>query len=342
MKKIAIIVLAALAILGAGIFVLQKTTSNDSTVKEPATTGKGTESTSSEDMEPQYTIGFSCADMSDPYYIALEASIRMSAKENGIRLLTRDARSDLKRQMRQIGKFADRGVDVAMIAPVAREGIEEQLQELKAAGIPIIMVGSRIIDMSLVSCYVGADRLTAGSLCGSNLKQRTPEGGNVLIVECGSSLAAAESITGFETMIAGSGYTVSDRRDCADSYAQTRNYVLKAFDKDRSIMAVMCATDHMALGAVAAVKEFNAARPGEAVRPLIYSVGGYPEIKKLLTEEDSLMTATVTTSPLAAGQDAVLNAVALMTGEEAEEEVLERPFLVDRHNIELYGTDGWQ
>ena len=107
-------------------------------------------------------------------------------------------------------------------------------------------------------------------------------------------------------------------------------------------MAVMCATDHMALGAVAAVKEFNAARPGEAVRPLIYSVGGYPEIKKLLTEEDSLMTATVTTSPLAAGQDAVLNAVALMTGEEAEEEVLERPFLVDRHNIELYGTDGWQ
>ena len=42
------------------------------------------------------------------------------------------------------------------------------------------------------------------------------------------------------------------------------------------------------------------------------------------------------------GKQASLTAVQVLNGEEYEKEVYEDVFMINRDNVDMYGTDGWQ
>ena len=75
MNKKLWIVIAACLVLAVALIIVQRTLSKDKSVKEPATTGKGNAQTGDEEEEI-FVFGFSCADLDDPYYAVLEASLR--------------------------------------------------------------------------------------------------------------------------------------------------------------------------------------------------------------------------------------------------------------------------
>ena len=47
-------------------------------------------------------------------------------------------------------------------------------------------------------------------------------------------------------------------------------------------------------------------------------------------------------SPINLGEKAVKIANAVLNGEDYEKETYEETFFINRDNVEMYGTDGWQ
>ena len=81
------------------------------------------------------------------------------------------------------------------------------------------------------------------------------------------------------------------------------------------VEVIMCADDQMAEAVRATVKESG------KNDILIYSIGG---------------------SPIIEGKIAVKTADAILDDGSYEEEVLIETFFINKENVEIYGTDGWQ
>jgi ribose transport system substrate-binding protein len=54
------------------------------------------------------------------------------------------------------------------------------------------------------------------------------------------------------------------------------------------------------------------------------------------------MTATGAQSPIRIGKAAAETGIAILDGEKFETTTYEDTFLIDKGNVEMYGTDGWQ
>ena len=341
MKK-RIIVLCVIAALIGAILIVQHFNKKDVSVKEPATTGKGS-STTQDDEEEIITFGFSCSDLSNPYYAAMEASLRYAVEEEEAALVTKDAGGDQETQNRDLMEFAEEKVDVILFVPVTFGGADETIKQITNQRIPVICMDSRNEDETLLTSFIGSDNTKAGSLCGKDLAKRMSAGGTVVILESYDSQSVTESISGFEHAIAGKGFSVIGRQDCQGTREAAAAYVTEFLGSRTDITAIMSGSDMMALGVLDALETYNQDRDdNEKLHPFVYGVGGYPEIKEILSQDETLITATAATSPLQVGQDAASYAFTASRGEKVESEVLEQPYLINRRNIRLYGIDGWQ
>ena len=322
--------------------IVQHVNKKDVSVKEPATTGKGS-STAQNDEDEIITFGFSCSDLSNPYYAAMEASLRYAVEENEAALVTKDAGGDQETQNRDLLAFVDEDVDVILFVPVTLSGADETIKQITNQRIPVICMDSRNEDQTLVTSFIGSDNTKAGGLCGKDLAKRMTAGGTVVILESYDSQSVTESISGFEHALAGKGFSVIGRQDCGGTREGAADYITEFLKSRTDITAIMSGSDMMALGVLDAIESYNQTLDdNEQLHPFIYGVGGYPEIKEILSQDETLITATAATSPIQVGQDAASYAFKINSGEKVENEVLEQPYLINRRNIRLYGIDGWQ
>ena len=78
----------------------------------------------------------------------------------------------------------------------------------------------------------------------------------------------------------------------------------------------------------------------------VYSVDGSPASKKALVEHTGGMMGIGAQSPINLGKKAVKIANAVLNGEDYEKETYEETaidvFMINKDNVEMYGTDGWQ
>ena len=137
MNKKLWIVIAACLVLAVALIIVQRTLSKDKSVKEPATTGKGNAQTGDEEEEI-FVFGFSCADLDDPYYAVLEASLRSEIAKRGGQLSTKNARGSQEIQNRDMADFAEENVKAIFFVPVTEEGANETLRSLEISKIPVI------------------------------------------------------------------------------------------------------------------------------------------------------------------------------------------------------------
>lgn len=173
-------------------------------------------------------------------------------------------------------------------------------------------------------------------MCGENLTEKRPDGGRIVIVENPSVNSINERITGFEEAIANAGFEVVRRIDAGGDISAVKEEMKALFAQDTQIDAVMCGNDQMAEQVLAAAEE------SEGWDGLVYSVDGSPEIKSALADPESPMEAAGAQSPINIGKTAVQVATAILNGDDYEKENYEDTFLINRDNVEMYGTDGWQ
>lgn len=304
--------------------------------EDNAVSGEEEEKEIEEDKE--YMVGFSGIDMENPYFITLEDAARDELSEHGIRLMTKDPETDSDLQIEQIQEMIEAGIDAILLTPVDWEKITPALEMLKEAGVHIINVDTQVKEMDYVDAYIGSDNYTAGYLCGEDLIEKCPEGGKIAILECPTQNSINDRITGFEKAIskAEKGFEVVARADTGGEFERALDEAEKIVEKNPDIVAIMCGNDQLAVGAKTAVN-VNGMKD-----VIIYGVDGSPDIKKELVKKGNQIAGTAAQSPINMGKEAAEIAMAILHGDDYEKETYEDVFMINQHNVEMYGVDGWQ
>lgn len=291
-----------------------------------------------EEAEENYVVGFSGIDMENPYFITLEHAIRETLEGEGYRLITKDPGSDCDVQASQIQEMIEEGIHAIILSPVNWEKITPALEELKDAGVKIINVDTQVKEMSYVDAYIGSDNYNAGAICGEDLIERCPEGGKVAILECPTQNSINERITGFEEILATAekGFEVVAREDTGGEFERALAASKRIFKENPDIVAIMCGNDQLAVGAK------TAANVAELKDVLIYGVDGSPDIKKELKKPETQIAGTAAQSPINLGKSAARLAIEILMGNSFESETYEEVFMINKDNVDMYGTDGWQ
>lgn len=294
------------------------------------------EKTEEKTSEEARIIGFSCPDLSDPFYNVLKESVKSGIEAKGDHILVQDASNDAQKQEQQVEEMIDSGIDAIFYWPVDGNDSDEALSTLDEAGVPVINLGVKVKNTDLTKAFIAYDEHNAGGLCAENLKERKPDGGTVVLIEDPQDVSMNERMTGFEEKMANSGFEVVGRISAGKEQTDVENEMRRLFATQKNLDAVMCSDDKMAKEAVQILKEIG------KNSVIVYSVGGSPEIKQMIADQENPMIGAGALSPINMGKIAVETVMAVLDGRDYEKKTYVESFFIDGENVEIYGTDGWQ
>lgn len=209
-----------------------------------------------------WVLGFSQVAAEANWDTANAESIRKAARDAGVNLRLEDARRSQANQMAQLRAFAAQRVDVIAFSPVVETGWENVLREIRAAGIPVILLDRTIevSDESLYASMVGSDFVEEGRRAGRWLLEHTrKEPGEIGIVELQGTVDSAPAVDrnqGFFDIIAPERRYRVIRSESADfNRARARELMTEFLQASgRRIRVVFAHSDTMALGAIEAIE----------------------------------------------------------------------------------------
>src|SRR5882672_4126792 len=146
-------------------------------------------------------VGFSQIGAESGWRTANTDSIKAEAAKRGVNLQFADAQQKQENQIKALRSFIAQKVDVIAFSPVVETGWEPVLQEIKQAGIPVIL-SDRAVDVtddSLYVTFIGADFVEEGRRAANWLAKAS--GGTATIVELQGTPGSAPAIDrkkGFE------------------------------------------------------------------------------------------------------------------------------------------------
>ena len=280
-------------------------------------------------------FGASLMDMSSPYFVVLNDTIRAVVEDNGDTLLMLDPERKQENQNAQIREMIAQGVDAIFLTPVDWKEVADALRVCKEAGIPVINVDAPVYDEDLVACVICSDNLEAGRLCGEDLLKQL-WGGKIAILTDPITKTGLDRISKFEEIVTATpGFLVAVKRDCGGREDRAYAVMREIIQKMRDIDAVMCTSDTVATGAIAALRE-----AGKLADILVYGVNGSPEGKKAILAGE--MAGTSAQSPIGMGHIACEMAYRVLAGKKVEKHVTVPVLFINKSNLSRFFLDGWQ
>ena len=287
------------------------------------------------DGKKHYKFGFTCMDQSNPFFVLIEKTIREEVEARGDKLVSVDPANNVTRQIQQVEDVIAQKVDGFFLNPAEAEGIIPALDQLKAAGIPIVNFDTEVADMSYVATYTGSDNYNAGKVCGADLIRKCPNGGDIIVLDSPTMNSVVDRTNGFLDTIKGHNFKVVAQQDAKGNLQVAMGIAEDLLQAHPNVVAIFGGNDPTALGALAAA---NAAGIKNAK---IYGVDGSPDIKKELAGT-SLIEGTGAQSPMNIAKKSVDLMYKIMAGEKVDARYPVPTFLITRENVYQYGTTGWQ
>ena len=223
------------------------------------------------------TVGFSQIGAESGWRSANTDSIKSEAAKRGIDLKFADAQQKQENQIKALRSFIAQNVDVIAFSPVVETGWEPVMQEIKKAGIPVILSDRavKVTDPSLYVTFIGSDFVEEGRRAGNWLAKAT--GGKAVIAELVGTPGSAPAIDrkkGFEEAISKFPGMKIVKSQSGDFTRAKGKEVMESFLKSpdaKEITALFAHNDDMALGAIQALEEAGV-KPGQDMK--IVSIDG--------------------------------------------------------------------
>ena len=258
--------------------------------------------------DKKIVVGFAQIGSESDWRVGSTNSIRQACEEAGFELLFVDANQMQERQLEALRDFITRGVDYIGFSPVVMTGWDQVMEEIKDAGIPVIML-DRNIDMpnhtDYYATWIGSNFVEEGEKSAKwlleYLKHVGREGQDINIVELQGTVGSSPAIdrkTGFENIIKGNPnlkITQSQTGDFTTELGKTvmESFLRKAQSDGVKIDVLYAHNDGMAIGAIQAIKEAGLV-PGKDI--IIIGVDAVKLAFEAILAGD--MNVTVECSPL--------------------------------------------
>ena len=278
-------------------------------------------------------IGYTCMDGTNPFFVALEGSIREVVEANGDELISLDPQNSNEKQLALVEDLISQGIVAIFINPVDRDGITPALDALQAANIPMFGFDTEVTDMDKLVTYAGSDNYNAGYVCGVDLVEKCPDGGPIIVLDSPTMQSVVDRTDGFLAAIEGHGFEVVAQIDCMGNQEQGNLNGTDALTAHPDAVAIFGGNDPTALGAQAAAEAAQSSA-------LIYGVDGSPDIKALIA--DGKVTGTGAQSPMTIGKTIAELYYKWKAGETVEARYPIETFMINSDNIDEYNNGGWQ
>lgn len=278
-------------------------------------------------------VGYTCMDGTNPFFVALEGSIREVVEANGDELISLDPQNSNETQIAQIEDMISRGIVALFVNPVDKDGIIAALDEVKAADIPMFGFDTEVADMSYLVTYAGSDNYNAGYVCGVDLVAKCPDGGPIIVLDSPTMQSVVDRTDGFLAAIEGHGFEIVAQIDCMGNQEQGNLNGTDALTAHPDAVAIFGGNDPTALGAYAAAEAAGSSA-------LIYGVDGSPDVKALVA--DGKITGTGAQSPMSIGKTIAELYYKWAAGEAIDTRYPIDTFMINSDNIADYNNGGWQ
>ena len=94
--------------------------------------------------EPEFTLGVSMIDLSNPFFVSMREAGNIAAEEYNVEAIWQSADGSLEKQIGIVENFIAQDVDAILINAVDDKGIEPALKSAEKAGIPVIMMANDV------------------------------------------------------------------------------------------------------------------------------------------------------------------------------------------------------
>lgn len=251
------------------------------------------------------TVGFSQLGTETEWRRANTESILAAAREAGVKLLYQNANGSQEAQIASLRDFIRQGVDAIILAPIVETGWDAVLQEVKQAGIPVILSNRYVAvkDSTLYAAWVGSDFLEQGRKAANWLVGKIGETSRpVRIVEIQGTAGSSSSIgreAGFaEVLKSYPNYQVIHSVSTDYTREMGRSMMAQILTEHAGEIDVLYAfSDDVALGAITAIEEAGL-KPGQDI--LIVSVDGEKSAFEAMIK--GKLNCTVENNPLFGSQ----------------------------------------
>ncbi|MBL8766139.1 MAG: ABC transporter substrate-binding protein [Planctomycetes bacterium] len=244
-------------------------------------------------------VGFSQIGAESGWRAANTASIKAEAKKRGIDLVFLEAGGKQENQIRALRSFIQQRVDVIAFSPVVETGWQPVLEEIKQAGIPVVLTDRAVAvtDESLYECFIGSDFVEEGRRAARWLAEATK--GQGVVVELQGTPGSAPAIDrkkGFEEVLAQHPGLKIAKSQSGDFTRAKGKEVMEAFlrsPEGPSITALYAHNDDMALGAIQAIQEAGR-KPGTDL--VVVSIDGVKDA--FVAMKEGTLNCSVECNPL--------------------------------------------
>ena len=216
-------------------------------------------------------IGFSQIGSESDWSAANSLSVKGEAEKRGIDLRFADGQQKQENQIKALRSFIDQKVDLIAFSPVVETGWQGVLEEIKAAGIPVILSGREVdvTDKSLYVTFIGSDFVEEGRQAARWLMENIE--GDLKVFELRGTPGASCAIDrkkGFDEAIADHPRVKIIKSQDGNFERGRGKEVMEAFLKTpegKDFNALYAHNDDMALGAIQAMKEAGL-KPGKDIK----------------------------------------------------------------------------
>lgn len=284
--------------------------------------------------EGGYVIGFSPPTMNNPFFAWIESNVRKEVEGRGDTLITVDPQNDAQKQISQVEDLLTQNIDLLLLCPRDSASIKTALVACSEKNVPIVIFDTEVLDPEYVVTSVVSDNVNAGYVVGLDMKEKLPEGSKVAILHSPAAQTCVQRVEGFKNAV-GDYFDLVAELDGQGDTGITMPVAEDILQGNPDLAAFFAINDPSAIGCVQALESAN--KTGQVI---VYGVDGAPEAKAAI--KAGQMEGTGAQSPANIGSISVEYAYKHLAGESVETLVYVPTFIINKENIDEYGTEGWQ
>jgi len=271
------------------------------------------------------TVALVLKTLNHPFFVDMRRGAQDAADRLGVNLQVQAAEreSDVDKQMQIVENMLQTGIKVLAITPSGSREIVSALVKAKNAGVPIVIVDTRLdakaaADAGVVTqTFIGSDNYEGGKLAGEYVVQATGGKAKVGVLEGIPGHETGDSrLRGFRDAVAKApGIAIVASQPANWERDQGFNVFQNMLQAHPDIDTVFAASDLMALGAVEAI-----AAAGKTGKIRVVGFDALDDAKKAI--EAGTMAASVAQFPYEMGKAAVESAVKILAGEKLPADIM--------------------
>ena len=282
------------------------------------------------------TVALVLKTLNHPLFVDMRRGAQEAADRLGVTLQVQaaDREIDVEKQMQIVENLIQTGIKALAITPSGSREIVSALVKAKNAGIPIIVVDTRVDPKAAADAgvepksFVGSDNYDGGRIAGDYVVKVTNGKARVAILEGIPGHETGDSrLRGFRDAVTGQpGITIVASQPANWERDQGFNVFQNMLQAHSDIDTVFAASDLMALGAVEAI-----AAAGKTGKIRVVGFDALDDAKKAIAA--GTMDASVAQFPAEMGRVAIETAVKVLGGEQVPADVKVKLELVTKDSI---------